>query len=113
MVGKLALGFVGKLDDFLRAAAQQHAVVGQNHAVLAAAEELDAKLIFQLHELARKRGLCHVQQRCCLCDIFLPCHSEKIAQNAQFHTDHLKSIITKTGHFCIAEMPGLLKSWLF
>ena len=86
MVLQLPLGLVGQLQDLLRAAAQQQPVLGQDDAVLTAAEKLDAELVFELHELARERRLRHVQQRRRFCDVFLPRYGDKIAQNAQFHT---------------------------
>ena len=67
-----------KLYDFLRASAQEHAVFRQNHAVLAAAKELDAQLRFQLHQLPGKRGLRYVQKRRRLRDVFLPRHGEEV-----------------------------------
>ena len=85
MVLQFPLRFVCQLHDLLCPAAQQHSVLRQHHPVLAAAEQLDAQFLRQLHQLAGEGRLCHMEQRR-LCDILLPRHGEKIAQDPQFHT---------------------------
>ena len=83
---QLTLRLVRQLHDLLGAAAQQHPVLRQHHPVLTAAKQFDAQLLLQLHQLAGEGRLRHMEQRRRFCDILLPCHSEKIAQDTQFHT---------------------------
>ena len=71
---ELALGLLRQVDYLLRAAAQQHTVVREDDAVLAAAKQLHAQLLLKLDELPRQRRLRDVQQLRRARDVLLAGH---------------------------------------
>ena len=71
----------------------------EDNPVLAAAEQLDTQLLFQLHQLTGQGRLGHMEQRRRPGDIFFPGHGQKVPQRPKFHasTPCLSSIAQARG----------------
>ena len=59
-VQKVPFGFIRKGEKLLCPALENHAVLGENDIVVAAAKQLYAQLLFQIADLAGKGRLCHM-----------------------------------------------------
>lgn len=75
-----------KRHDLLRAALQQHSVLGQDYIVAAAREELHAKLRLQIGDLPRQRRLRHMQLLRRAGEVLLPRNGQEISQYTKLHT---------------------------
>lgn len=70
-----------------------HACRGQHHFFVAANEELNGKLLFQLLNAGRDIGLCAAQPFCCLGDALRVCHLNEDLECAVVHIFLLNTII--------------------
>ena len=70
-----------------------HACRGQHHFFVAANEELNGKLLFQLLNAGRDIGLCAAQPFCCLGDALRFCHLNEDLECAVVHIFLLNTII--------------------
>ena len=78
VVLELVLRLVDEREDFLGPLAQMYAVLGQQGTAACAREELLAKLVFEIGNLARERRLRHMQHIGRLGHVLLPGHSQEI-----------------------------------
>lgn len=84
-VQEVPLGFIRKGEKLLRPALENHAILGENDVVIAAAKQLHTQLLLQIGDLAGEGGLRHVQLLGGPGEVFFPGDGQKIIQNAEFH----------------------------
>ena len=81
------LGLFHQGYDILGPFAQQDPLLGQRDLAFSPDEQLLPQLLFQLHELLGQGGLGDVQAFRRSCNILFSCNCQKIAQDANVHTD--------------------------
>lgn len=74
---KVPFGFIRKGEKLLCPALENHAVLGENDIVVAAAKQLYAQLLFQIGDLAGKGRLCHMQLLRGPGEVFFPAMARK------------------------------------
>ena len=84
-IGQLAFRLVNQRDDLLGSLAQAHAVLGEHGRAVGAVEQRTAQLALELGDLARQRGLRHMQHVGGLGHVLLACNGQKITQRPEFH----------------------------